>query len=246
LSWEGIRALFTQPGVPPVSRRDARKWSAIGALVGWLGYAVFLSVAKANPHWRPDTIVQERIADVAHPLGRHLPWTRGLSAVLAHLGAAEVMVPVLIAMALLFFLWRWTLLPTFMLGAAYTIVVVTVTVTKPRLHRPEPYDAPGELGRAFPSGHTASALMVWMGFALCLWLWGAPSVRRYTKWAVAWALLVVGVVHVAMLGRSAHWWTDLIGGDFAGLACLSTLVLAFSLVGLVGTLDPPCPAPNDE
>ena len=245
-SWEGIRSLFTQPGEPPVTRRAVIRGSAAGAVVGWVGYAVFLFVAKANPMWRADTAVQERVADIAHPAARHAPWLRGLSYFLAHLGAAEVMVPVLIAIALLFFLWRWTLLPTFMLGAAYTIVVVTVTVTKPRVHRPEPYDLPGELGRAFPSGHTASAVMVWSGFALCFWLWATPEARRYLRWVIAAAASVIGVVHVAMLGRSAHWWSDLIGGDFVGLACLSTLVFAFACVGLVGTLERPCASPRDE
>ena len=101
-------------------------------------------------------------------------------------------------------------------------------------------------GHSFPSGHTASAVMVWSGFALCFWLWATPEARRYLRWVIAAAASVIGVVHVAMLGRSAHWWSDLIGGDFVGLACLSTLVFAFACVGLVGTLERPCASPRDE
>ena len=65
---------------------------------------------------------------------------------------------------------------------------------------------------AFPSGHSANAVMVWLGAAWLL------SSERWRPWAVAGAALVALLVGLTRLMLGVHWPSDVVAGWSFGLA----------------------------
>lgn len=104
-------------------------------------------------------------------------------------------------------------------GSLLPAVVAIVSPTKRLASRPEPYDASGALGRSFPSGHTASAVVAWRGLAVTLWLLLGPSRPRSRLAAATIAATLTSAVAAAMLGRSAHWLSDIFAGACIGAGC---------------------------
>lgn len=152
-------------------------------------------------------------------------FTRGpVSFVLAHLGAAPVMT-LLVILACAWFVLRWrAVLPAVILALSYVLVSLTVTFSKELLRRPEPTKPRYVLGYSYPSGHAAAATVGWLGFAFCWWLFNrmAGSERRHGLPAVV-GVVMVGAVWAMMLVRSAHWFTDMVGGVLLGAACISSV-----------------------
>ena len=163
------------------------------------------------------------------------PENRDLVVPLARLGAREVLVPLLLAGGA--FLWwrRGTPGPLLLLVGSYMGMAIVVGPAKKLLHRPEPFDLPGEIGRSFPSGHAAQAILVY-GMLAALVAIGpvGPRVR-----AAATVLPVVACTGVgfAMLFRHAHWLSDMVAGYAIGVAWLAGPLGAAALAGpwLLGT-----------
>lgn len=195
------------------------------AVAAWAVFAAVLGVLALDPPTRVDHGVQGAVARESHELAATAPSLRGASAVLAHLGAAPVVLAVVVTVGALWWLRRRTLLPALLLGGSYGLMALVVSVTKRVLARPEPYDLAGSVGRSFPSGHTASAVVVWGGVALVVWLWGHERQLARCVVTVASAAIVVTVAGV-MVGRSAHWLSDVLAGAAVGVASLASVAAA--------------------
>lgn len=221
----------TEPGgLRPVHRLMLRL-----AVVSWAAYLLSTAVVVIWPRLWLDRAVLSWID------GRLL--TRGpVSYVLAHLGAAPVVAPLVVLASAYFVFRRRALVPALLLSLSYALVCFGVYASKELVRRGEPAKPLGASGYAYPSGHEASGFVGWVGFAVA-WvvldrLRGSPCPRR-ALFAVAAA--VVALIWVVMLLRSAHWLTDMVGGLALGAASLGTVgavVLWTPVVALVDRATP--------
>ncbi|MFM7624169.1 MAG: phosphatase PAP2 family protein [Actinomycetota bacterium] len=78
-------------------------------------------------------------------------------------------------------------------------------------------------GMAYPSGHTANALVTWGLFAYIIFRYThrAPFEGLRLYWLVG---VITVLVCFASLIRNTHWFTDLLGGIFLGGAILVLVV----------------------
>ncbi|MER5480033.1 phosphatase PAP2 family protein [Streptomyces sp. NPDC002734] len=201
----------SRPAAPPRPRRSAR--CALPWLLGLLFTVLTWQVASEGPLARAD----ER-------LGRALIERDGLSAFLADLGNAEVALPVLAAAAG----WaalrgrragraRWWTPPAVAAGAAVAVPLV-VAPLQALIARPGPPPMAPETG-FYPSGHTATAVVLYGVAALLLLPWLR---RRAARLAVVllWATLVAGTA-VGLVRHGYHWPLDVMGSLTAGGAVLT-------------------------
>jgi undecaprenyl-diphosphatase len=134
------------------------------------------------------------------------------------LGAVEILIPSGMFMGWLLCRWYRSWWPAFAMSFAYVGAIVTGTYLKSAVHRPEPFDVVGDVGRSFPSGHTTQTVAVWGTIALLIVIKLRADDRRH--WA-AWAAPAAAVganlaVGVAMVYRGSHWATDMIAGYALG------------------------------
>jgi len=167
-----------------------------------------------------DAMVDDLIAWLRASIEPRVPGLRGAAGFVARLGAREVLVPLLLASALVIGWRRRSLAPATLLVGSYLLVAAVTSLTKAGLARPQPLPLPGVPGRAFPSGHAAQAVVVLGALALLAAAGRCPEWRRR---AFAGVAALVAVVSVALLWRQAHWLTDMVGGVTLGLACLTTV-----------------------
>ncbi len=187
------------------------------AVASWAAYVVVTALVW---NWPRLSLDRQVLNWIDSELFSHGP----VSFVLAHLGAAPVITP-LVILACAWFVLRWrAVLPAVILALSYVLVSLTVTFTKELLRRPEPTKPRYVLGYSYPSGHAGAATAGWLGFAFCWWLLNqmAGSERRH-RLPVIVGVVVVGAVWVMMLVRSAHWLTDMVGGVLLGVACMSSV-----------------------
>ena len=107
--------------------------------------------------------------------------------------------------------------------------IVSASFLKKAVHRPEPFDLLGDIGRSFPSGHTTQTAAVWSMIAILVVIKLRANGRvHWASWAVpALAVAANLAVGLAMLYRSSHWLTDIIGGyALGGFWVASTLLWA--------------------
>jgi phosphatidylinositol-3-phosphatase len=159
---------------------------------------------------------------VAHRQG----WLTGVMRLVTDLGAAGVLVPLVLAAGLA---WRWrrgSWRPLALLaGAAAGAWVVQVAV-KQLVERPRP---PAGLalshatGFAFPSGHATDAAAVYGMLAVLLVRSGRPA-ARVAAWAGAAAL--VALVGLSRLYLGVHWLSDVVAGAALGIAWLLAIFIA--------------------
>lgn len=126
----------------------------LAAVAGWSAFVALTAVLAADPPTAVDHEVQAAIAREGAHVMEIAPAAQGLSTVLAHLGAASVLMPVMVVVGVGWWLQRRTMAPAALLGASYLLMAVVVSAAKGLVGRPEPYDASGAVGRSFPSGHT--------------------------------------------------------------------------------------------
>lgn len=158
-----------------------------------------------------DTVSSEESRDLVRPLGR--------------LGAREVLIPLLLLGGIALWVRRRTPGPLIMLAGSYLGMALVVGPVKTLLHRPEPLDLPGDLGRSFPSGHAAQAILVY-GMLAAL-LCAGPVATRVRAAATVLPLVVSGLAGFAVLYRNAHWLSDMVAGYAIGVVWLAgPLVLA--------------------
>lgn len=149
------------------------------------------------------------------------------SGVFTRLGGREIVVPIGFALAAVVAYRRRSVRPLVMMAAVYLLAAGPAAFLKEFLHRAEPGDVAGELGRSFPSGHTTQAAAVY-GMAALLWAEGASSRRRRVAAGLAVAASIV--VGVAMLVRGAHWLSDVVAGYVIALPALVTVAAVSVLV----------------
>lgn len=205
--------------VSATARIDAERVARRCAATGWAVFLVTLLVVHLDPPSSIDHDLQGEISRIAPAALQDAPWLRSLSLAIAHLGSAAVGAAGVLVIGG-FCAWRhhsWS--PGRFLAVAYCGMVVSVNLTKRLLHRPEPYDWVNELGRSFPSGHSATAMVLYGGLAALIAI--APGPRSHRTFAVLPAALMAAIA-VVMIGRSAHWLSDVVGGLALGLAWLGT------------------------
>ena len=145
---------------------------------------------------------------------------RDLVLPLARLGARETLVPLLLAGGLLLWWRRRSPGPLLLLAGSYVGMAMVVGPAKKLLHRPEPFDLPGDIGRSFPSGHAAQAILVY-GMLAALLLAGPPVSARLRAAATVLPPVASAAVGFAVLFRNAHWLSDMVAGYAIGLAWLA-------------------------
>jgi undecaprenyl-diphosphatase len=210
-SW--VWNFIVPPGSWTVPRIAPRRGDVIAMLVS-LGTFIALLVSVLAESGL--TFIDEPIYDWMLP--RADPDVADALRFVTFLGAVEILIPTGMFMGWLLCRWYRSWWPSFVMSFAYVGAIVTATYLKSAVHRPEPFDMVGDVGRSFPSGHTTQTAAVWGTIALLIviklrandrrhWaLWGAPAL------AVA-ANLAVGL---AMVYRGSHWATDMLGGYALG------------------------------
>ena len=130
--------------------------------------------------------------------------------------------------------WWWlryrTLKVAGLLTGSYLLTAGVVSATKRLLARPEPYEPLEAIGRSFPSGHTAAAIVVWGGIALAYTL-SAPK-RAAARFVTTMAITIIVIVASTMVVRSSHWLSDVVAGACVGTAALATVA---AMVGSLRT-----------
>lgn len=191
----------------------------VGVATGaWLVLVALTGLLVVDPPTSVDHSVQVSVGRAAAALASALPVAKGASTVIAHLGASSLLVPVILVVGVLgWSKWR-SAGPFAVLALSYAAMAVVVSVMKSVLARPEPYDASSSLGRSYPSGHTASAVAVWGGTALVVSIWARSARIRFAVTALAG--VVVLAVAATMIGRSAHWVSDVVAGAAVGSGSL--------------------------
>lgn len=190
------------------------------AIIGWAVFLATLLAVVVDPPTSIDHALQADVAAARPAFLRHAAWLAPVSEFMARLGSAPVGIATIALVGIAYATRRRTLTPAFFLAGAYTGAAATVAATKHLLHRPEPYDRMGDLGRSFPSGHTAMAVVVWGGLALLVTV-GSRRSKRAGAAGIA-AAAITAVVAVTMLVRSAHWISDIVAGLAVGSAWLGT------------------------
>ena len=156
---------------------------------------------------------------------------------LGRLGAREVLVPLLVLGGGWVSLRRRTPGPLLLLVGSYLGMAMVVGPVKSILHRPEPFDLPGEIGRSFPSGHAAQAALVYGLLAVLVAVRPVPARARAAL--AAGPVLLCAVVGFVVLFRDSHWLSDMVAGYAVGLAwttgpVAAALLWAPWLLGLPG------------
>jgi membrane-associated phospholipid phosphatase len=144
---------------------------------------------------------------------------RDLVLPLARMGAREVLVPLLLAGGAGLWWRRRSPGPLLLLAGSYVGMAMVVGPTKKLLHRPEPFDFPGDIGRSFPSGHAAQAILVYGMLAALVLV--VPVASRVRAAATVLPLLASAAVGFAMVFRNAHWASDMVAGYAIGIAWLA-------------------------
>jgi membrane-associated phospholipid phosphatase len=83
-------------------------------------------------------------------------------------------------------------------------------------------------GMSFPSGHISNAVLVWGLFAYLVYkyLWHQQKSAKYLITIIS---SVTSAIFCVSLFRDTHWFSDLVGGIFLGMALLIS-VTAFDRI----------------
>ncbi|WP_329098789.1 phosphatase PAP2 family protein [Streptomyces sp. NBC_01439] len=206
-----------RPGtIPPVPGRPATPL-LIAALCGLFFSLVTWQVLVSGPLLTPD-----------HALSRTLVRTvpDSVTERLSDLGDIPVAVPVLI-LAMAYSARRGRALAAGAAGLAMALVPALVIPFKAWTARPGPLE-PWAAGY-FPSGHTATAAVAYLGAALLV----RPYARR--AWPTAAALVLTGATAVGLVLRGWHWPLDVL----ASLLLCTPLLLGVAWAVRRGRTDQP-------
>ena len=152
-------------------------------------------------------------------------WLTDAMRLVTDLGAAAVLVPLILVAGLG---WRWrrgSWRPLALLGGAAAGAWAVQVAVKRLVERPRP---PAGLalshatGFAFPSGHATDAAAVYGMLAVLL---ARPGRRAARAAALLAAVGVIALVGLSRLYLGVHWLTDVAGGVGLGAAWLVSLIL---------------------
>jgi undecaprenyl-diphosphatase len=206
---------------------------AVLALSGWLLGAVLQDVLRGESSAFDGAVTRWFVS-------RREPWlTSGMRTITA-LGSTRVLVPVIVIAGLALSRRGRSWLPLLTLAVAQAGSIVLYDTVKLLVHRPRPSVGPlvaTASGYAFPSGHAAQAMAVYVTLAVIL-----TAGRRATTRAavVAAALVMAFLVGVSRIYLGVHWTTDVIAGWALGAAWLAALASAVRLsTARLSTARPP-------
>ena len=158
-------------------------------------------------------------------VGHRQAWLNAMMPPVTDLGAAAVLVPLVLAAGLG---WRWrrgSWGPLALLGAGAAGAWVVQVAVKQLVERPRP---PTELalshatGFAFPSGHATDAAAVYGMLAVLL---ARPGRRGVRVAALAGAFGLVALVGLSRLYLGVHWLTDVLAGIGIGAIWIASLIV---------------------
>jgi membrane-associated phospholipid phosphatase len=184
-----------------------------------------------------DVLAHDELALVDQPValffvGHREAWLTRLTQDVTNLGSVRLLLPLIVAVGVGWWLRRRTWRPLALLAAAYVGADLAFNAVKELVGRPRPPAAillKPVAGPSFPSGHATQAVAVY-GMLAALLAAATPSwARKVAAWAAA--VVIVGVVPVSRLYLGAHWLTDVLGGLVLGAAWL------FALLTSVRTID---------
>lgn len=185
-----IRAAVPEPS--PCSGTAGHFPRLAAALCGLLFALVTWQVLVSGPLLAPDHAISRALV-------RTVP--DSVTERLSDLGNVPVAVPVL-ALAMAYAALRGRRLAALAAGAAMLAVPALVVPLKEWTARPGPLE-PWAAGY-YPSGHTATAAVAYVGAALLV----RPYVRR--PWPVAVALVLTGATATGLVLRGWHWPLDVL------------------------------------
>jgi membrane-associated phospholipid phosphatase len=146
---------------------------------------------------------------------------------LVNFGDREV-VGLIVVVALGWICWRArTVVPFVRLGVVTTVTVAVVLAFKYGIGRTAPSGIHGpEAFRSYPSGHTATAVVLWGVLYAVVAEYPDFAVSRQVAWLLSWFGPLA--VMVGMLLRDYHWLTDLVGAAALCVALLQAERLALA------------------
>lgn len=229
-----LARLRRHPRVAPLvdARLSTERWTGLSLTLaiaaaggaGWLFGGVLEDVvgheelAEEDPRWH-EFLVDHRLAALSD-----------LSRVLTHLGGTLVAYVVLVV-AVVLVVWReryWAAifaLPALIVGQ---FIRAGVSVLVHRQRPPEADWLTSADGYAFPSGHTATSVLVWGLVVALAWPWLRGRGQRVT--AVIAAAVIAVIVGATRAYLGVHWLTDVVGGWALGGLLLTLAVAGLSLL----------------
>lgn len=190
-------------------------------LAGWAFGALFTDVVLGRHLAGPDRttlrfMVQHRTT-----------WLTVIMRTLTWLGSSATLLPISIAVAVV---WRWrkaSWLATLILAATYAGASLSFNVIKWLTHRARPPRRVALVhagGYAFPSGHATQATAVWGAMALLVAFAATSWSRKVLAWTAA--TIITGLVGLTRLYLGVHWLSDVAAGWALGGTWLFAVLLA--------------------
>jgi membrane-associated phospholipid phosphatase len=222
---------MTGPRVLKVQAGRRRGWTLPGATVPaavlaatLLGLILVGAVSGAVLRRAGPTSLVDRPVEF-FVVGHRQAWLNAVMRPVTDLGAAAVLVPLVLAAGLG---WRWrrgSWRPLALLGAGAAGAWVVQVAVKQLVERPRP--PPGlslshTTGFAFPSGHATDAAAVYGMLAVLL---ARPGRRGVRVVALAGAFGLVALVGLSRLYLGVHWLTDVLAGIGIGTIWVASLIV---------------------
>ena len=202
---------------------------SVRVLAGALAVFVLVTadVLAGGPLSRFDRTLSDWALDTGIPgEGWRRPWQREADQ-LVNFGDREVAgLVVLLALAVL--CWRGrTVVPFARLAVLAAAALAIVLSMKVGIARPAPSGvSPDAALRSYPSGHTATAVVVWGVLASVTAEHPGRGVSAGVAWVLSW--LAPLLTMVGMVLRDYHWLTDLVGAAALGVVLVHAERLALA------------------
>jgi undecaprenyl-diphosphatase len=176
-------------------------------------------------HWDNDVV--DWLAEHRTPRGADLSWVG------SHLAETGTVLAVVAVVTLILCLHRRFVAAVFFVVAiateAATYLATTLVIDRPRPHVAR-FENLGS-GASYPSGHTAAAVVIYLGIAILVITYVRNRAARVA--AVVLAIVAPIAVAVARLYRGMHHPIDVMSGALIGVGCLLVGLLVARVVTTV-------------
>ncbi len=188
---------------------------------GWAFFGLLEDVLEKDPL----VLLDQAVFSILQ--GLRTPWLDHAMVAVTELGSAAVIVPVVVAVALVLALQRqWRTLGYWVATIVFGRALVWVLKTTVQRARPNQALYSGMVDQfSFPSGHAASSIVLY-GFLAFLLARGRPRGQRVAIGVAAAAVIVLTSFSRLYLG--AHWLSDVLGSLALGTAWVALASVAFS------------------
>ena len=208
---DGVRHDRLSPPARSVASRSRRWWRSPGCSWGWR------SSGRGHDITTTDLSIARELRELAPGDA-----VRSAMRVLTHLGATDVALPLVLLVAVL--LYRAGDRPAMVaLSGAYAATQAIVTLVKVVVERARPDSAEALShagGYAFPSGHSATAVVVYGALALIAARHGGARARAA---AIAGAVGLAVLVGITRVYLGVHFPSDVLAGWLLGGAVLAVV-----------------------